>query len=85
MNREPADKIKVSPLYASFVIPPGEKSPGHKIGFIVDKNKGVNNMKEITVDEAFKMWNESVADRLFFHEFKGFIDYLVTKRRYKIV
>ena len=42
-------------------------------------------MKEITVDEAFKMWNESVADRLFFHEFKGFIDYLVTKRRYKIV
>ena len=42
-------------------------------------------MKEITVDEAYQMWNESVADRLFFHEFKGFIDYLVTKRRYKIV
>ena len=38
MNREPADKIKVSPLYASFVISPGEKSPSDKIGFIVDKN-----------------------------------------------
>ena len=53
--------------------------------FLLLTKKGVNNMKEITVDEAFRMWNESVADRLFFHEFKGFIDYLVTKRRYKIV